>query len=38
MATNNRDDQEMGMLCLHLLQACLVYISTLQARRKPERM
>ncbi len=27
--TNRRDDQELGMLCLHILQAALVYINTL---------
>lgn len=29
LATNRREDQEMGLLCLHLLQASLVYINTL---------
>jgi TnpA family transposase len=29
IATNSRDDQEISMLCLHLLQICLVYINTL---------
>jgi hypothetical protein len=33
MATNNREDQETGMLCLHLLQACLVYINTLMVQQ-----
>jgi len=28
-ATNSREDQEITMLCLHLLQLCLVYINTL---------
>jgi TnpA family transposase len=28
-ATNRHEDQEVGMLCLHLLQASLVYINTL---------
>ena len=29
IATNNTDDQELSILCLHLLQACMVYINTL---------
>lgn len=29
LATNNIDDQELSILCLHLLQACIVYINTL---------
>jgi TnpA family transposase len=29
MATNRLDDQELSVLSLHLLQACLVYINTL---------
>lgn len=29
MATNNLEDQELAVLCLHLLQACLVYVNTL---------
>lgn len=29
MKTNNTDDQELSVLCLHLLQACMVYINTL---------
>jgi TnpA family transposase len=33
MATNNRDDQETGMLCLHLLQACLVYVNTIMVQQ-----
>jgi TnpA family transposase len=28
-ATNNREEQEAEMLCLHLLQMCLVYVNTL---------
>ena len=28
-ATNRRDQQELGMLALHLLQAALVYVNTL---------
>jgi TnpA family transposase len=28
-ATNQREDTEIAMLCLHLLQICLVYINTL---------
>ena len=33
LATNKQEDQEMGLLCLHLLQACLVYINTLMIQR-----
>jgi TnpA family transposase len=33
LATNKREDQEMGLLCLHLLQASLVYINTLMIQR-----
>jgi hypothetical protein len=29
LATNQREDAEVAMLCLHLLQICLVYINTL---------
>ncbi|MHC0449744.1 MAG: Tn3 family transposase [Candidatus Lariskella arthropodorum] len=29
ITSNNRDDQEISMLCLHLLQTCIVYINTL---------
>ena len=29
LATNKRGDQEIGLLCLHLVQASLVYINTL---------
>jgi TnpA family transposase len=29
LATNSRDDQELGLLALHLVQNCLVYINTL---------
>ena len=29
LKTNNTDDQELSVLCLHLLQACMVYINTL---------
>lgn len=38
-ATNKRENQEMGLLCLHLLQASLVYINTLMIQlilREPE--
>lgn len=28
-ATNSRDDQELSMLCLHLLQVCITYINML---------
>lgn len=27
--TNNIEDQELSMLCLHLLQVCLIYVNTL---------
>jgi hypothetical protein len=29
ISTNNRDDQELAIVCLHLLQVCMVYINTL---------
>jgi len=29
MSANRRDEQELSMLCLHLLQNCLVYINTI---------
>tara|TARA_B100001996_G_scaffold201784_1_gene154473 strand:+ start:186 stop:3188 length:3003 start_codon:yes stop_codon:yes gene_type:complete len=29
LKTNNTDNQELSVLCLHLLQACMVYINTL---------
>jgi len=29
MKTNDTEDQELSVLCLHLLQACMVYINTL---------
>jgi TnpA family transposase len=29
IATNNIEDQELSILCLHLLQICIVYINTL---------
>ncbi len=29
MAVNNREDQEIAILSLHLLQICMVYINTL---------
>ena len=32
-ATNRREDQEITMLSLHLLQLCLVYINTLMMQR-----
>jgi hypothetical protein len=41
MATNRQDDREIAMLCLHLLQACLVYVNTLMIQRvlaEPEWM
>jgi TnpA family transposase len=33
IATNRVDDQEMAMLCLHLLQISMVYINTLMIQR-----
>ena len=33
LATNRREDQEIGLLCLHLLQSSLVYINTLMIQR-----
>ena len=33
IATNRRDEQELVMLALHLLQNCLVYINTLMIQR-----
>ncbi len=33
IATNRLDDQEIAVLALHLLQACLVYINTLMLQR-----
>mgnify|MGYP003289973264 CR=1 FL=1 len=33
MATNRLEDQEMAVLSLHLLQACLVYINTLMIQQ-----
>jgi TnpA family transposase len=33
IATNRLDDQEIAVLSLHLLQACLVYINTLMLQR-----
>jgi TnpA family transposase len=41
IATNRRDHQEMNLLCLHLLQASMVYINTLmiqQVLNEPERL
>ena len=33
IATNRMEDQELSVLCLHLLQVCLVYINTLMIQR-----
>jgi TnpA family transposase len=33
LATNRRENQEAGLLCLHLLQASLVYINTLMIQQ-----
>ena len=33
IATNQRDDQEIAVLSLHLVQACLVYINTLMLQQ-----
>jgi TnpA family transposase len=49
ISTNNREDQELAITCLHLLQVCMVYINTLiiqevlsdpiwQSRLTPEDM
>ncbi len=40
IATNRLDDQETSVLCLHLLQLCLVYVNTLMIQdvlESPER-
>ncbi|CAO4847615.1 MAG: Tn3 family transposase ISNpu13 [Holosporales bacterium] len=29
ISTNNTNDQELSLLCLHLLQVCMVYINTI---------
>jgi TnpA family transposase len=33
LATNRRENQEISLLCLHLLQASLVYINTLMIQK-----
>ena len=33
LASNQREDQEMSLLCLHLLQASLVYVNTLMIQQ-----
>ena len=33
MASNQREDYEMSMLALHLIQNCLVYINTLRIQK-----
>jgi TnpA family transposase len=33
IATNNREEQEIAILSLHLLQICMVYINTLLVQR-----
>ncbi len=33
IATNNREDQEIAILALHLLQICMVYINTLLVQK-----
>jgi len=33
ISSNKREDQETSMLCLHLLQNCLVYINTLMIQQ-----
>jgi Tn3 transposase DDE domain len=33
MATNRQKDMELTMLCLHLLQICMVYINTLMIQQ-----
>ena len=37
LASNRREDQEISMLCLHLLQNCMVYINTLMLQQVPSR-
>ena len=29
ISSNNKDEQELAIVCLHLLQVCMVYINTL---------
>jgi hypothetical protein len=29
ISTNNKEEQELAVVCLHLLQVCMVYINTL---------
>lgn len=33
LASNRREDQEISMLCLHLLQNCMVYVNTLMLQK-----
>jgi hypothetical protein len=33
IATNRRDEQELSVLCLRVLQAALVYVNTLKVHR-----
>lgn len=33
LASNKRENQELGLLCLHLLQASLVYVNTLMIQQ-----
>ncbi len=33
ISTNRIDDQEISILCLHLLQNCLIYINTLMIQQ-----
>src|SRR4030065_82118 len=33
IAVNNRDDQEIAILALHLLQICMVYVNTLLVQK-----
>ena len=37
-ASNRLEDQEVQMLCLHLLQVSLVYVNTLSTRQKIKTM
>jgi len=37
LASNRSEDHELSMLCLHLLQNCMVYINTLMLQRILER-
>jgi hypothetical protein len=36
LASNNREDQEISALCLHLLQNCLILVNTIMVERTIE--